>query len=79
MISDRAPLQHAEVSGAAGPHQTELNTKRLTREWVLLHTEVGAATGPFFVSLSLSLSLFLVLFLLQELALTYTFSGPESQ
>ena len=52
-----------EPVSAAGPHQTELTTKRLTREWVLLHTEVSAARGPLSVSLSLSLSLFLVLFL----------------
>ena len=79
MISDRAPLQHAEVSAAAGPHHTELTSKRLTRDGALLHTEVSAATGPLYVSLSLSLSfsislsLSLSLLLLQEGALTYTF------
>ena len=79
MISDRAPLQHTEVSAAAGPHHTELTSKRLTRDGALLHTEVSAATGPLYVSLSLSLSfsislsLSLSLLLLQEGALTYTF------
>ena len=58
----RRKLKTEPVS-AAGPHQTELTTKRLTHEWVLLHTEVSAARGPLSVSLSLSLSLFLVLFL----------------
>ena len=59
MISDRAPLQHAEVSAAAGPHHTELTSKRLTRDGALLHTEVSAATGPLYVSLSLSLFVYL--------------------
>ena len=59
MISDRAPLQHTEVSAAAGPHHTELTSKRLTRDGALLHTEVSAATGPLYVSLSLSLFLYL--------------------
>ena len=46
-----------EPVSAAGPHQTELTTKRLTHEWVLLHTEVSAARGPLSVSLSLYLYL----------------------
>ncbi len=52
-----------EPVSAAGPHQTELTTKRLTHEWILLHTEVSAARGPLSVSVSLSLPFFLVLFL----------------